>query len=232
MSGDLPSGERDPKGHIQGQANLDAQQHSKQNESYTRQVRSTTNLGVWKRDTEESRAGTKEKRRTVKVAMAGGFLIAGVIGASLIYAAPWSGHGSDNLNADAQSISTSTVQAGMSRISITPAPSAAVATPTQIPPTQVLAQRCPDGIVCWWDMFDFKDLLPSLPHGEVPPIAPGSCLELGVRSLGPKGAGSAANNSTVPQTFWETGDCHGRSVILQPGQQMAMLPNLPFSLSG
>ncbi|MRH88576.1 hypothetical protein GFY24_14160 [Nocardia sp. SYP-A9097] len=188
---------------------------------------------MWQRDIKESSHGTKENRRTVKFAVVGGFLIAGLVGASLVYALPWTGH-HDGVGTQ----STSAPQPNPAPISVTtPLPSSATSTATGestavTRPTQVLAQPCPEGSVCWWAMFDFKDLLPSLPHGEVPSIAPGNCLELGVASLGPQGAASAVNGSKVPQTFWETGDCHGRSVVLLPGQQMAKLPNFPFSLSG
>ncbi|MFD4354327.1 hypothetical protein ACFWPX_17370 [Nocardia sp. NPDC058518] len=198
-------------------------------------MRSSTNFGVWRRDAEVSREGTKEKRRTVRLMVAAGFLVAGAVGAALVFLAfqPDANGGVPAASAP----STSVVQPTAAADATTPVPPTAAKPTTKTTisvrtPTAVLSQPCPAETVCWWSMPDFKDLLHSLPHGEVPAISPENCLELGVASHGPRGAGSIVNGSSVPQTFWENGDCSGQSFVLEPGEQLAKLPTFPFSVSG
>ncbi|MGW6124202.1 peptidase inhibitor family I36 protein [Nocardia sp. NPDC055165] len=235
MSAELPPNEGEPKAHVHGRASLDAQNRSTQNESYTRQVRSSTNFGVWRRDAEVSSKGTKEKRRTVQLVVAGGFLVAGVVGAALVFMAFQPDASGDApvkggaVTSVAQPAAPVDVTTAVVPTAVKPTVSATISART---PTALLTQPCPAGTVCWWDMPDFKDLLHSLPHGEVPSIGPESCLELGVASLGPRGAGSVVNGGSVPQTFWENGDCTGRSFVMKPGEQLAKLPIFPFSVSG
>ncbi|WP_280341194.1 hypothetical protein [Nocardia neocaledoniensis] len=232
MSGELPPAEGEPKAHVHGRASLGAEHRSAQNESYTRKARSSTNFGVWRRETEVSRKGTKEHRNTVKLVVAGGFLVAGVVGAALVFMALQSDANGD-VPPSGGSVTSVAHPSTQSQVT-TPIAPATVNPTTTSPrtPTAVLTQQCPEATVCWWGMPDFKDLLHTLPHGEVPSVAPQSCLELGVASLGPQGAGSIVNGGTVPQTFWENGDCTGRSFVMKPGEQLAKLPLFPFSISG
>ncbi|MFD3509294.1 hypothetical protein [Nocardia sp. NPDC058666] len=235
MSEELPPNEGEPRAYVHGRASFDAQNRSARNESYTRQVRSSTNFGVWRRDAEESREGTKEHRRTVRLMVAGGFLVAGVVGAAVVFMAL-----QPDANGDVSVVSspsTSVAQPGAAAEVTAPAATTAMKPTTKAPisartPTATLSQPCPAETVCWWGMPDFKDLLHSLPHGEVPAIGPENCLELGVASLGPRGASSIVNGSSVPQTFWENGDCSGKSFVMKPGEQLAKLPTFPSSVSG
>lgn len=235
VSAELPPSEGEPKAHVHGRASVGTEHRSEQNESYTRKARSSTNFGVWRRESEVSRKGTKAKRHSLKLVVAGGFLAAGVVGAALVFMALQS-----DANGDAAPAvgSTTSIEHPGAAVGITtsvppttlnPTATSAVSSRT---PTAILTQPCPAGTVCWWGMPDFKDLLHSLPHGEVPSVDPQNCLELGVASLGPQGAGSIVNGGTVPQTFWENGDCTGRSFVMKPGEQLAKLPLFPFSVSG
>ncbi|MEV0336145.1 hypothetical protein [Nocardia sp. NPDC050717] len=182
-----------------------------------------------------SREGTKEKRNTLKLAVAGGFLVAGVVGAAIVFMAFQSdAHGDaapsvGSTTSAALSGAPAVVTTSVSPTTMNPTATSVISSRT---PTAVLTQPCPAGTVCWWGMPDFKDLLHSLPHGEVPSVDPQNCLELGVASLGPQGAGSIVNGGSVPQTFWENGDCTGRSFVMKPGEQLAKLPVFPFSVSG
>ncbi|GAD81499.1 hypothetical protein NCAST_01_00670 [Nocardia asteroides NBRC 15531] len=235
VSAELPPSEGESKAHVHGRASLGAEHRSGQNESYTRSARSSTNFGVWRRESEVSREGTKEKRNTLKLVVAGGFLVAGVVGAALVFmafqsdahgdAAPTVGSTTSAALSGAPAVVTTSVAPN----TVNPTATSAISSRT---PTAVLTQPCPAGTVCWWGMPDFEDLLHSLPHGEVPSVDPQNCLELGVASLGPQGAGSIVNGGTVPQTFWENGDCTGRSFVMKPGEQLAKLPLFPFSVSG
>ncbi|MEV6219634.1 hypothetical protein [Nocardia sp. NPDC051833] len=230
MSGELPPSEGEPKAQVHGRASLGAEHRSGQNESYTHKARSSTNFGVWRRETEVSRKGTKEKRHTLKLAVAGGFLVAGVVGAALVFMAL-----QPDANGDAPpsggSVTSIAVLSTAANAPVTVNPTTTVAISSRTA-TAVLTQPCPAAIVCWWGMPDFKDLLHSLPHGEVPSVSPQNCLELGVASLGPQGAGSIVNGGTVSQTFWANGDCTGQSFVMKPGEQLAKLPLFPFSVSG
>ncbi|MFI8978446.1 hypothetical protein ACIGO9_36590 [Nocardia asteroides] len=235
MSAELPPSEGEPKAHVHGRASLGAERRSEQNESYTRKARSSTNFGVWRRETEVSRKGTNEKSHTVKLVVAGGFLAAGVVSAALVFMALQSDANGDgppssgSMTSVAHPSTTAEATTPIAPVTVKPTTTAPISLRT---PTAALAQPCPAATVCWWGMPDFKDLLHSLPHGEVPSVDPQNCLELGVASLGPRGAGSIVNGGTVSQTFWENGDCTGQSFVMKPGEQLAKLPLFPFSVSG
>ncbi|MGW4632709.1 hypothetical protein [Nocardia sp. NPDC004415] len=198
-------------------------------------MQSSTNLGVWRRETELSRTGTRVRNRTVKLVVAGGFLIAGLVGAVGVYIVSNHGAGGDQAG-----IAVPASAAGLSAEPSTTVPSTtalARSVPTtqaasSLVPTSALAQYCSAGIVCWWDSPDFKNILHSIPHGEVGPVAPGNCLALGVATLGPRNASSISNATTVSQTLWENSDCTGESMAVSPGQQLAKVPMFVSGMSG
>ncbi len=83
-----------------------------------------------------------------------------------------------------------------------------------IPPIE-----CPDRALCWYEDTDYS----GTEHADAP--VPAVCLHIF------RGARSVWNRSSERQRFWNSEDCMGSGITVEPGQYYSDLGYTSYSIS-